>query len=829
MSFNLDNLRLATEEENDDLYSGFNEYNPMYDTANLAEDEGFMNAVKTSHGRRPPMTALRGANPVLGRNAIPPPSSFGRPVTGAVADGSARPMTSVAGAGFSSNLGKGAAFDPLSQAGKDRPGGIAPPLDPLSENGPEEKVKALEKRVGELIEESVVAQSKGNLTLALDKAKDAGRKERALVRQREQSGLSENINLDLTYSVLFNLAVQYEANEMFPEALNTYNVVVKNKMFSNAGRLKVNMGNIYFNQGQYMKAIKFYRMALDQVPNTHKDMRIHIMQNIGAVFLKMGQYNEAATSYEHIMTEKPNFRTGFNLILCYFALGDSDKMKKAFQKLLSVNLGIDDEDKYTTNPENTQESVYLDAIKNDLLRQAERKQRSTAEWTILSAAKVIAPAVENTFAAGFDWCIDQVKNSPCLDLANDLEIHKALMYLKERDFPQAVQILKTFEKKETQVKCQAATNLSFIYYLQGNLADARRYADIATKADRFNAPSLTNMANCLLSEGDVSGAETLYKEALENDSSCHEALFNLGLLYKQRQRLDESLDCFLKLHNIMRHDSQVMYHIASLYEHMEDWSQAQEWLMQCVGIASTDPSILSHLAKICEKDDTNADLSQAFQYRYDAYRLFPADIETLDWLGGYYIQSQFYEKAVRYYSRAAVIQPKEVKWQLMVASCYRRSGNYQLAFEKYKSIHNQFPDNVECLKFINRLCVDLGLQNELQEYANKLKKAEKSKEMREQRASSGGRRGGSGRGDRTPASANSSDGNLHNGSAGSGSAKRRTLPEADGYSTTKRDIDSSYVDPLGPAPERPKTAARQRQEIADEFDDVEVDDDLLPV
>ena len=36
--------------------------------------------------------------------------------------------------------------------------------------------------------------------------------------------------------MLFNLANQYAVNEMFTEALNTYNVIVKNKMFSNAGR-----------------------------------------------------------------------------------------------------------------------------------------------------------------------------------------------------------------------------------------------------------------------------------------------------------------------------------------------------------------------------------------------------------------------------------------------------------------------------------------------------------------------------------------------------------------------------------------------------------------
>lgn len=70
------------------------------------------------------------------------------------------------------------------------------------------------------------------------------------------------------------------------------------------------------------------------------------MQNIGIVFVKMGQYNDAITSFEHIMSESPNFKTGFNLILCYFALGDRDKMRRAFQKLLTVDLKLDDEDKY---------------------------------------------------------------------------------------------------------------------------------------------------------------------------------------------------------------------------------------------------------------------------------------------------------------------------------------------------------------------------------------------------------------------------------------------------------------------------------------------------
>lgn len=36
---------------------------------------------------------------------------------------------------------------------------------------------------------------------ALDKAKEGGRKERMLVRQREQASNGDQVNLDLTYSV----------------------------------------------------------------------------------------------------------------------------------------------------------------------------------------------------------------------------------------------------------------------------------------------------------------------------------------------------------------------------------------------------------------------------------------------------------------------------------------------------------------------------------------------------------------------------------------------------------------------------------------------------
>lgn len=78
-------------------------------------------------------------------------------------------------------------------------------------------------------------------------------------------------------------------------------------------------------------------------------IRIKIMQNIGVAFIKTGQYTDAISSFEHIMSTSPNLKAGFNLILCYFATGDREQMKKAFQKLIAVPLEIDDDDKYISS------------------------------------------------------------------------------------------------------------------------------------------------------------------------------------------------------------------------------------------------------------------------------------------------------------------------------------------------------------------------------------------------------------------------------------------------------------------------------------------------
>ena len=132
-------------------------------------------AVKSSHGRRPPGTSsgrptgtAGPAGPVGAPTAGPGrigtargTTAGARPVTG-MADGVNRPMTGIRGAGFPGTAAgsrTGGLFDPLNQAARARGG--SPGLDARREETPEDKIKSLEKKVNELIEESCFASGRG--------------------------------------------------------------------------------------------------------------------------------------------------------------------------------------------------------------------------------------------------------------------------------------------------------------------------------------------------------------------------------------------------------------------------------------------------------------------------------------------------------------------------------------------------------------------------------------------------------------------------------------------------------------------------------------------
>ncbi|KAI1286930.1 Intraflagellar transport protein 88 -like protein [Halotydeus destructor] len=836
----METSQTTAANSDEDLYSGYNEFNAVLDSKAVFNDEGFQQAaLKSSYGRRGLSTGMRPTGPSrMGTAGYQRGAFGGTPTTSrrmssvsGVPPATGRPMTAVRGAGYTSiNNRSPTSFDPLNQAKN------MSNFQGRDDSTPEAKIRNLELKVNSLLEESVANAHRTHFSLALEKAKEAVAKERSLARQKEQNS-STNSNVDsvsasfeLAITVQFNLAIQFANNEMFSEAINTYTNVIKNKSFSNTGRLRTNIGDLYYRQGNYAKAIKFFRMALDQVPNMQKDVRMKIMQNIGLCFVKMNLFADAITSFEYIMSEKADYRTALSLIVCHYALGDRENMRKWFPKLLenqdSNQLSrfseplIEDED-------DPMYAMVAEVTRSDQLAKIDRNRKHERDWCILTAAKLISPVIGDTFSQGYEWCVEQIRTSGHSELANDLEINKAVKHLKKREFKRAIETLQNFEKKDTKAASTAATNLSFLYLVQNELVQADKYADDAISADRFNCGALVNKGNCCYKKGDYERAKEYYKEALTNESTCVEALYNLTLSCKKLGLLEQGLDYVYRLHSLVRNHSHVLYQIASLHELLNDRDQAIDWYQQLLNFVPSDPSLLNKLSDIA---DSERDKQQAFSYLAESYRYFPSHIATIERLAAHYIESQVYEKAIRYLLRASAVQPTEIKWQLMIAACHRRNGNYQHALQYYKRIHETFPDNMECLKFLVRICNDLSMAEGV-DFSEKLKKLEKAKELNNQRrenlrsaSRTSNRRSASSR--EGSASSNSSGYvTEHSRSSSKLGSKRKTIYDAG--DNGKMAADSVLTDDVESHNERPKTSWKRNVNTEDDFADDDIDD-ILP-
>mmetsp|Transcript_105595 Transcript_105595/g.340535 ORF Transcript_105595/g.340535 Transcript_105595/m.340535 type:complete len:827 (+) Transcript_105595:79-2559(+) len=643
----------------------------------------------------------------------------------------ARPMTSNRAAGYTAAPKKQGVFDPMNQGDT---GGPAKPLEKKIELSPEEKLREMEKEIHRLVEESAITREQGNLREALEKGKEAGKKERQLCRLREQQNLLDQLNVDLTYAVCLNLAIQHQANDNDNEALTIYTQIVKNKQYPFSGRFRVNMGNIYFKQEKWTAAIKMYRMALDQIPNNVQAIRFKIMRNIGHSFFRMHQFPDAIDSYENLLMHSAqhlDFKTGFNLILCYYARGEPDKMKSGFLKLLNIEqVGLEDFDEEELDlgdsPTGAKDQSRALVEGDDALREdIKRRQREAAKF-IVNAANLIAPVIEKTPILGFDWVIDSLNHHGFPRIGSELEIAKSSHFMRKKEFDQAITVLKKFERKEPSLMACAATNLSFLYFLEAEHANAEKYADIAVKADRYNARALVNKGNCMFMNDEFERAKEVYLEAIGVSADCLEAIYNLGLVNMHIGKNQEALLAFDKLHSITHVNCEVMWQLGDIHEKLGNNAKAHEWFSLLITSPKgrpTDPGVLARLANLFNKA---GDETQAFHYHLESFRYWPVDMNVITWLGIYYVKQEMYEAAIPFFSRASQIEPNEVKWRLMVASCYRRMNAYPQALKLYEEIHRSHPNDIECVRYLITICKEM--KQKYDHYAAHLRKLERLQE-----------------------------------------------------------------------------------------------------
>ncbi|KPM04266.1 intraflagellar transport protein 88-like protein [Sarcoptes scabiei] len=382
-------------------------------------------------------------------------------------------------------------------------------------------------------------------------------------------------------------------------------------------------------------------------------------------------------------------------------------------------------------------------------------------------------------------------------LADELELYKAAKHLRSRGFDEAMETFKSFERKDrmmvsknnasgsstlgnrqgsttpgsnrtssasARIISTAATNLSFLYLLQKKFDLAEKYADEAIAMDRYCIGAILNKGNLYYIQNDYQSATEFYHEVIANNSTVFEAYFNLALAERNLGNYDKALDALYRLQTIIRVSSgeqqnhtinqkiinsiqvELLYQIGSIYDSMGNQDQAKDYFQKVLNLVPTDIELLVKLADIALIENNR---KQALNYLQEvrlkliffsptAHRYFPSHIPTIERLASYYIEMKMYNQTIKHLQQLADIQPNEIRWQLMIAASYRRAGNHSQSLATYENIHQRFPENLDCLKFLLRLCSELNARdahsydNLIEKYSIILKRLEKTKELREE-------------------------------------------------------------------------------------------------
>lgn len=620
-------------------------------------------------------------------------SSRGRPPT------SSRPISSRKGAGY-------------SNGGLQTSGGkkVISPLDHVADSfsqflkdtsdKPENKIKEFKQKIMKSIQDSSNA-IKTEPQKALSFAKEAETEMKNLQDFITQKNIEENDFKSVKFTVLMQLADAFKANSMWEDSIHRYQRLLKDREFPNQQIAYLEIGNVCMAQHKYEDAIKNYEMGINHLKSDTNRLLARFNQNCGVAQIHLGDYHKALSSFETAMRHDPSIKTGYNLVLCHSVLSSIEELKEAYVRMLSVK----------------PQSSLSEMGESDILGNQLHIERKEQVRLVMLASRLVATKCEGNWQEMYEFVLQQLKKSKYPEASTEFEISYSLAYLSHRNANKAIEMLRAIRKKDPQLMALAATNLSFLYYLEQDFENADKYATIALEYDKYNAQALVNKGNCLMQFGKDEEARDMYLEAIGVEADCVEALYNFGLVSKLMGTYEEAIQVFEKLHRIIPKCPEVHFELSDCYDKIGALPNAIEWLHRLINILPTDPAVWRRLGSIWDRDGNP---TQPIQCYSESYKYCPSDIEVISWLGSYYMHSQMYDNALNLFQRAAALAPKDPRYPLMVASCYRSMDCKNEALEVYERVIQMDPVNKQCLEHLIKLTTEMGLTAKADHYQQML-------------------------------------------------------------------------------------------------------------
>jgi intraflagellar transport protein 88 len=380
--------------------------------------------------------------------------------------------------------------------------------------------------------------------------------------------------------------------KLFDEAKQIYQEILSQDNYYTPGiqyqRIRVNLGNLYFKSNELKKAITEWKRAVDKINKDNKELRANILRSIANAYIRLGNYNDAIDNYSESMKLYPNVQTAMNLLLCFLVVDKVDNTKNVFNVMLDVaafaEREVDNKDEGNKNIDPLTEYQVM------------KKKENTN--IIVNIALVMTHYLDKDPLVAFDYIIESIKRNGVKDILNEIEMAKAMHFLKKRDVEKTITIMKSFENKNKKLISRVANNISFLYFVENDVNNAEKYANLALENERYNHKALVNKGNIHFIKDDYLKAKEYYLEAIGVQSDCIEAIYNLGMVNIRMESYYEAIQAFEKLNTVVPQIPEVLYKIAKLYEFMKQYEDAVKYFSLLLVQLPNDPTLLSSIGSL---------------------------------------------------------------------------------------------------------------------------------------------------------------------------------------------------------------------------------------
>jgi tetratricopeptide (TPR) repeat protein len=233
-------------------------------------------------------------------------------------------------------------------------------------------------------------------------------------------------------------------------------------------------------------------------------------------------------------------------------------------------------------------------------------------------------------------------------------------------------------------------------------------------------------------------SETFFRHALQDDPTSAEALYGLGSVYLQQQKLKEARESFervLKLPSsypgtipnawnnlgllsaregntaaaieFFQRALQIdpahliaLLNLGNAYRQRKEWVEAKKALQRAFNVGPDDPEVNYSLGMVCAQLEES---DRAYDYLKRAVELRPVYPEALNNLGVLYLRTRRPEEAVHSFEESIRVAPEYDQSYLNLARVYAIQGQREKAREVLLELLKQHPDHAQAKAELNQL------------------------------------------------------------------------------------------------------------------------------